>query len=403
MSSIRAWDETRYIAQEFLSLGSIKTLSFGGRLNLITVGYRSNPIYLCLSLRSLRELVGLVLASRKLWRSWSLQFFDALNRGLLVLWIWRFLSRVLRCGPGHSCFTRLQHKYSLMPPILRFGNVRWPAKLSRSFCLSLRLDEEVGKNLQASRIADLLDQWPSRISIICCFAATWQKILLGLFVIGGAWFGTLLIRIDLGYLGLIWFNFNQVQNKCWKECFTLPGGVSGHIETISSSSDSIFEFSRSSCLRIRGVPMHLVDPYVEASLQAPEQAPPSSDYVSGPEHPPSPDYVHEPEYPEYLVPSNAEAPIEDQPLPDDASPVTLSPGYIADSDPEEDQEEDPEEDHVDYPADRGDDDDDVSSDDDDDDDDDDDVEEEEHLAPVDSSVVPAIDPVPSVEDTEAFV
>ncbi|GKF56375.1 hypothetical protein Tco_0166715, partial [Tanacetum coccineum] len=128
-------------------------------------------------------------------------------------------------------------------------------------------------------------------------------------------------------------------------------------------------FSRSSCLRIRGVPMHLVDPYVEASLQAPEQAPPSLDYVSGPEHPPSPDYVHEPEYPEYLVPSNAEAPIEDQPLPDDASPVTLSPGYIADSDPEED----PEEDHVDYPADRGDDDDDVSSD--DDDDDDDDVEE----------------------------
>ncbi|GJW97510.1 hypothetical protein Tco_0179318 [Tanacetum coccineum] len=63
----------------------------------------------------------------------------------------------------------------------------------------------------------------------------------GLFVIGGAWFGTLLIRIDLGYLGLIWFSFNQVQNKCWKECFTLPGGVSGHIETISSSLIQIFE------------------------------------------------------------------------------------------------------------------------------------------------------------------
>ncbi|GJR98874.1 hypothetical protein Tco_0271048 [Tanacetum coccineum] len=62
-----------------------------------------------------------------------------------------------------------------------------------------------------------------------------------LFVIGGAWFGTLLIRIDLGYLGLIWFSFNQVQNRCWKECFTLPGGVSGHIETISSSLIQIFE------------------------------------------------------------------------------------------------------------------------------------------------------------------
>nr|GEU89646.1 hypothetical protein [Tanacetum cinerariifolium] len=44
---------------------------------------------------------------------------------------------------------------------------------------------------------------PSRIWITCCFVATWQKILLGLFVIGGAWFGTLLIHTDLGYLGLI--------------------------------------------------------------------------------------------------------------------------------------------------------------------------------------------------------
>ncbi|GJS85444.1 RNA-directed DNA polymerase, eukaryota [Tanacetum coccineum] len=35
--------------------------------------------------------------------------------------------------------------------------------------------------------------------------------------------------------------FNQVQNRCWKECFTLPGGVSGHIETISSSLIQIFE------------------------------------------------------------------------------------------------------------------------------------------------------------------
>nr|GEY05838.1 RNA-directed DNA polymerase, eukaryota [Tanacetum cinerariifolium] len=67
------------------------------------------------------------------------------------------------------------------------------------------------------------------------------QILLGLFVIGGAWFGTLLIRTDLGYLGLIWFSFNQVRNRCWKECFTLSGRVSGHIETISSSLIQILE------------------------------------------------------------------------------------------------------------------------------------------------------------------
>ncbi|GKB02539.1 RNA-directed DNA polymerase, eukaryota [Tanacetum coccineum] len=47
--------------------------------------------------------------------------------------------------------------------------------------------------------------------------------------------------------------FNQVQNKCWKECFTLPGGVSGHIETISSSLIQIFEkmcFEKASGLKV---------------------------------------------------------------------------------------------------------------------------------------------------------
>ncbi|GKF71801.1 hypothetical protein Tco_0207915, partial [Tanacetum coccineum] len=116
----------------------------------------------------------------------------------------------------------------------------------------------------------------------------------------------------------------------------------------------------------------------------------------GPEHPPSPVYVPEPEYLEYLVPSDVEAPMKDQPLPADASPIALSPGYIADSDPEEDKE-DPEEDPANYPADGGDDDNDELSDDDDDDDveeDEEDEEEEEHLAPVDSSAVPIDDLVP---------
>ncbi|GJZ79503.1 hypothetical protein Tco_0644340 [Tanacetum coccineum] len=60
--------------------------------------------------------------------------------------------------------------------------------------------------------------------------------------------------------------------------------------------------------------------------------------------------------------------MEDQPLPADASPTTLSPGYIADFNLEED-EEDPEEDPADHPVDGGDNDDNESSDDDDDDDD----------------------------------
>ncbi|GJS51907.1 putative reverse transcriptase domain-containing protein [Tanacetum coccineum] len=150
----------------------------------------------------------------------------------------------------------------------------------------------------------------------------------------------------------------------------------------------------------------------EALEEAPQflkQAPPSRDYVPrpelltspdyvpGPEHPPSPDFVPGPEYLEYLVPSNGEAPIKDQPLPANASPTALSSGYGADFDP---SEEDPKEDPAEYPTDGGDDDDD--DDDEDDDDDDEEDEEEEHLAPADSTTLLVIDPVPLAEDTEAF-
>ncbi|GJV01975.1 retrotransposon protein, putative, ty1-copia subclass [Tanacetum coccineum] len=113
-----------------------------------------------------------------------------------------------------------------------------------------------------------------------------------------------------------------------------------------------------------GLPMQPVDPPSPDYVPGPEH-PSSPDYVPGPEHPPSPieiPYVPEPEYPEYLVPSEDEAPMEDQPLPTDASPAALSPGYVPDSDPEEDPEEDSEE-HADYPADGGDGDDDTDDDD----------------------------------------
>ncbi|GKC70795.1 hypothetical protein Tco_1116678 [Tanacetum coccineum] len=161
-----------------------------------------------------------------------------------------------------------------------------------------------------------------------------------------------------------------------------------------------------------GLPMQTVDPPSPDYVPGPEH-PLSPDYVPGPGHPPSPikiPYVPEPEYPEYLVPSEDEAPMEDQPLPADASPVALSPSYVPDSDPEEDPEEDSEEEHADYPVDGGDGDDEPSDDDSDDDTEDDDEEpfededeeEEEHLALADSSTAPIADPVPSAGDTEAF-
>ncbi|GJS77374.1 hypothetical protein Tco_0727255, partial [Tanacetum coccineum] len=127
-------------------------------------------------------------------------------------------------------------------------------------------------------------------------------------------------------------------------------------------------------------------------------APPSLNYVPGPEHSPFPDYVPGPKH----------LPVE--PLPIDASLTALSPGYVADSGPYEDSEEDPEEDHADYPTDGGDDVDEPSNDDDDDTDDEDeepfkdedDDEEEEHLAPTNSFAKPIVDPVPSAGDIEAF-
>ncbi|GKF72344.1 hypothetical protein Tco_0208458, partial [Tanacetum coccineum] len=112
--------------------------------------------------------------------------------------------------------------------------------------------------------------------------------------------------------------------------------------------------------------------------------------------PHDPDYVPEPIYPEYIPLEDEHVlPSKEQPLPPVDSPTAESPGYVAESDPEEDPEEyeddesDPEDGLVDYPMDRGEggDDDDGNSSGDDADDEDEDEKEEEHLAPADSAVV----------------
>ncbi|GJX27878.1 hypothetical protein Tco_0235957 [Tanacetum coccineum] len=147
---------------------------------------------------------------------------------------------------------------------------------------------------------------------------------------------------------------------------------------------------------VDGPPVMPEDPY--AYVVAAFQALPLPDYVPSPEEPEqaplSPEFVPEPVYMEFMPPEDEVFPIEEKPLPAAVSPTTDSPGYIADSNPE-DLKEDPEEDH--YPTDGGDDDDDDDAsfnDDEDDDDDDeeeeDEEEEEEHLALADS-VPPLID------------
>ncbi|GKE37241.1 hypothetical protein Tco_1460646 [Tanacetum coccineum] len=156
------------------------------------------------------------------------------------------------------------------------------------------------------------------------------------------------------------------------------------------------------------------DPY--AYVVAAFQAPPSPEYVPGPNEPEQAPpshvyvpYVPEPAYLKFMPLEDEVLTAEEQPLPIALSPTTDSPSYVLESDPdedpEEDDDEDPEEDPNDYPADGGDDGDDEDESSDDDEDDDVDIEkdeEEEHLAPADSTVValPAVDHAPSAEETE---
>ncbi|GJS09567.1 hypothetical protein Tco_0366363 [Tanacetum coccineum] len=176
---------------------------------------------------------------------------------------------------------------------------------------------------------------------------------------------------------------------------------------------------------VDGPPMMPEDLY--AYVVAAFQAPPSLDYVPGPEEPEQapllPEFVPELVYPEFMPPKDDVLPVEERPLPAAVSLTADSPGYIPESDPkedpEEDDDEDPEEDPVDYPTDRDEEEEEPSRDeaDDEDEDEDDEEEEEEHPAPADSVPpplvhrtiarisIPAQAPVPflSEEEVERFL
>ncbi|GJV03217.1 putative reverse transcriptase domain-containing protein [Tanacetum coccineum] len=180
-----------------------------------------------------------------------------------------------------------------------------------------------------------------------------------------------------------------------------------------------------------GIPRVIVLGYDGLPLQP--VAPPSPDFMPGPENPQTPpvpqdederepmfiqahdpNYVPEPIYPEYIpLEDDHEFQAEEQPLPPVDSPTAESPGYVTESDPEEDPEgyedDETEDGPVDYPMDGGDDDDGDSSrddarDEDEDEEDEEDEEEEEHLAPADSTtVIPADEPVFPPEGTEPVI
>nr|GFD22955.1 hypothetical protein [Tanacetum cinerariifolium] len=55
------------------------------------------------------------------------------------------------------------------------------------------------------------------------------------------------------------------------------------------------------------------------------EALPSPDYIPRPEAPPLPDYIPGPKYPEYLPPADDMLPTEEQPLPAAVSPTAELP------------------------------------------------------------------------------
>nr|GFA16679.1 hypothetical protein [Tanacetum cinerariifolium]GFA16784.1 hypothetical protein [Tanacetum cinerariifolium] len=118
-------------------------------------------------------------------------------------------------------------------------------------------------------------------------------------------------------------------------------------------------------------------------------APLSPNYIPGSEEQHDPNYMPQPIYPEYIPLEDEHVfSVEEQPLPPVDSPTTESPGYVAESEPEEDLKE--------YEDDK--------SEDDSDEDEDEEEEEEEHLALADSTVViPIVELVSPLEGTEPVI
>ncbi|GKB72702.1 hypothetical protein Tco_0934114 [Tanacetum coccineum] len=194
-------------------------------------------------------------------------------------------------------------------------------------------------------------------------------------------------------------------------CYILVSGARQSLLGADDEEVSEGGIPRVIVLGYDGLPMHPV-------------APPSPEYIPGPEDPQTlqvpqdkderepmfiqahdPDYVPEPIYPKYIpLEDEHEFPAEEQPLPPVDSPTAESPGYVTESDPEEDpkeyEDDETKDGPVDYPMDGGDDRNDDDGNSSGDDVNDEDAEEEEHLAPTDSAiVVPTDEPVFPLEGT----
>ncbi|GJW59989.1 putative reverse transcriptase domain-containing protein [Tanacetum coccineum] len=216
----------------------------------------------------------------------------------------------------------------------------------------------------------------------CKFKIKSEKIEVGLEVL----ILVLVVKIEVAYFSpdLMYYKmgrrFDDLQIE---DPYIVMSDSEDSTVTYTAVSSPFGGLSDIGSLGVDGPPVMPEDPY--AYVVAAFQAPPSPDYVSGPEYPPLPEFVPEPVYPKFMPLEDDVLPAEEQPLPAAVSPTADSPGYVPESDPEEDpkedDDEDSEEDPVNYPTDRDDEEEEEPSGDKaDDEEDEDNEEEEEHPA-----------------------
>ncbi|GJY50359.1 hypothetical protein Tco_0441206 [Tanacetum coccineum] len=131
-----------------------------------------------------------------------------------------------------------------------------------------------------------------------------------------------------------------IKSQGYREPDTVMSDSEDSTVTYTAVSSTFEDRSNIGSPGVDGPPIMPEDPY--AYIVVAYQAPPSPDYMPGPQEPQSPpplDLVPKPMYPEYMPLEDERLPTEEQPLPAAASPTADSPGYVPEDDDDEEEEE----------------------------------------------------------------
>ncbi|GJS13886.1 RNA-directed DNA polymerase, eukaryota [Tanacetum coccineum] len=125
MTRHKAWDDVILKLQSRLSKWKAKTLSIGGRLTLLKSVLGASPLYNMSIFKVPKGVLKGVLASKKKGGLGVSSYF-ALNRALLLKWVWRFVSqddslwfRVIQAVHGDKIDSHSVRKVSIWSSILK--------------------------------------------------------------------------------------------------------------------------------------------------------------------------------------------------------------------------------------------------------------------------------------------